>query len=114
MQIQPFIDGAWAASALGSTLPVIGPATEAVIHQIPGFDQELSPKLTEKECTARLGVAAGWFAFSAGLAEELNGEVEHITLSDDRLTSNVLCEPVRTTRPSTFQNSSPTSCGAGI
>jgi len=93
---------------------MVDAASETVIHQIPAFDPEPSPKLTDKERTARLGVAAGWFAFSVRLAEDLNGEVEHITLSDDRFTSNVLCEPVRTTKPSTLPNSPPTSSGAGV
>lgn len=41
-----------------------------------------------------LGDAAGCFDFYAGLAEELDGEVENITLSDDRFTAKAVREPV--------------------
>lgn len=41
-----------------------------------------------------LGDAAGCFDFYAGLAEDLDGEVENITLSDDRFTANAVREPV--------------------
>lgn len=41
-----------------------------------------------------LGDAAGCFDFYAGLAEELDGEVETIALPDDRFTAKVVREPV--------------------
>lgn len=40
-----------------------------------------------------LGDAAGCFDFYAGLAEELDGEVEHIPLADDRFTARAVREP---------------------
>lgn len=69
MQTQLFINGAWVAPALGGTLPVIDPATEAVFHHIPAataadadravsaaraaFDQGPWPRMTG---AARAGV----------------------------------------------------------
>lgn len=41
-----------------------------------------------------LGDAAGCFDFYAGLAEELDGEVQQIALPDDRFASKVVREPV--------------------
>lgn len=41
-----------------------------------------------------LGAAAGCFDFYAGLAEELDGEVEAVALSDERFSSRVVREPV--------------------
>lgn len=41
-----------------------------------------------------LGDAAGCFEFYAGLAEQLDGELEHLALPDDRFASKVLREPV--------------------
>mgnify|MGYP000396684486 CR=1 FL=1 len=41
-----------------------------------------------------LADAAGCFDFYAGLAEDLDGEVEELTLGDDRFTAKVLREPV--------------------
>ena len=41
-----------------------------------------------------LGDAAGCFDYYAGLAEALEGEVEHIPLPDDRFTARALREPV--------------------
>lgn len=41
-----------------------------------------------------LGDAAGCFDYYAGLAEELDGEAEQVTLPDARFTSRVLREPV--------------------
>ena len=35
MQNKLFVDGGWVAPASGKTFPVINPATEEVIHQIP-------------------------------------------------------------------------------
>lgn len=35
MQTELFINGAWVAPLAGGTLPVIDPATEAVVHHIP-------------------------------------------------------------------------------
>jgi len=40
-----------------------------------------------------LGDAAGCFDFYADLAEELDGEVEHIALADDRFTARAVREP---------------------
>lgn len=143
MQSKFYINGTWAAPVHGGTLPVIDPATEAVIHHIPAgtaedaaaavqaarhaFDHGPWPRLSGKERAvylramaqgirdrlpelARLEVldngkplpeaewdladAAGCFDFYAGLAEDLDGEVEHITLGDDRFTAKVLREPV--------------------
>lgn len=47
MQTRLFINGGWVAPVAGGTLPVINPATEAVIHHIPagtGPDADLAVK----------------------------------------------------------------------
>jgi betaine-aldehyde dehydrogenase len=143
MQTELFIDGAWVAPVAGGTLPVIDPATEAVVHRIPAatapdaeaavkaaraaFDHGPWPRLSGAERAkvlraiaqgirdrlpelARmevidngkplpeaewdLGDAAGCFDFYAGLAEELDGEVETVALPDARFTAKVVREPV--------------------
>lgn len=143
MQTKLFINGTWVAPAAGGTLPVIDPATEAVVHHIPAatasdaeaavtaaraaFDHGPWPRMTGAERAkvlraiaqgirdrlpelARmevidngkpmpeaewdLGDAAGCFEFYAGLAEELDGEVETVTLPDARFTAKVVREPV--------------------
>jgi betaine-aldehyde dehydrogenase len=143
MQTGLFINGAWVAPEAGGTLPVIDPATEAVVHHIPAatapdadaavkaaraaFDHGPWPRLPGAERArvlraiaqgirdrlpelARLevidngkprpeaewdvGDAAGCFEFYAGLAEELDGEVETVTLPDARFTAKVVREPV--------------------
>lgn len=143
MQTRLFINGGWVAPVAGGTLPVINPATEAVIHHIPAgtgpdadlavkaaraaFDDGPWPRMTGVErarilramaagLRARLpdlarlevldngkplpeaewdlGDAAGCFDYYAGLAEGLDGEVEPITLGDNRFTSKVTRERV--------------------
>ncbi len=143
MQTKLFINGVWVAPVAGGTLPVIDPATEAVVHHIPAatapdadaavraaraaFDHGPWPRMTGTERAkvlraiaqgirdrlpelARmevidngkplpeaewdLGNAAGCFDFYAGLAEELDGEVETVALPDARFTAKVVREPV--------------------
>ena len=143
MQTELFINGAWVTPVAGGTLPVIDPATEAVVHHIPAatapdaqaavtaaraaFDLGPWPRMTGAERAkvlraiaqgirdrlpelARmevidngkplpeaewdLGDAAGCFDFYAGLAEELDGEVETVALPDARFTAKVVREPV--------------------
>lgn len=143
MQTRLFINGQFVETTDGGTLPVVDPATEGVIHQIPAgtaadavaavaaaraaFDHGPWPRMTGRERAtylraiaqgirdrlpelARLevldngkplpeaewdlGDAAGCFDYYAGLAEELDGEVEDIALSDARFTAKVLREPV--------------------
>jgi betaine-aldehyde dehydrogenase len=143
MQTELFINGAWVAPVAGGTLPVIDPATEAVVHHIPAatapdadaavkaaraaFDHGPWPRMSGAERAgilraiaqgirnrlpelARLevmdngkplpeaewdlGDAAGCFEFYAGLAKELDGEVEAVALPDARFTAKVVREPV--------------------
>jgi acyl-CoA reductase-like NAD-dependent aldehyde dehydrogenase len=141
MQTNLFINGTWVAPVAGGTLPVIDPASEAVVHHIPAatapdadkavqaarmaFDQGPWPCLSGAERAkvlraiaqgirdrlpelARLevidngkplpeaewdlGDAAGCFDVYAGLAEELDHEMEHVALPDARFMSKVVRE----------------------
>ncbi|MES2433455.1 MAG: aldehyde dehydrogenase family protein [Pseudomonadota bacterium] len=143
MQTKLFINGLWVSPIAGGTLPVVNPATEAVIHHIPAateadadlavraarfaFDHGPWPRMTGAERAnvlraiangirarlpelAKLEVldngkplpeaewdladAAGCFDFYAGLAEEMDGAVEHVALGDARFTTNVVREPI--------------------
>lgn len=143
MKTALFINGLWVAPVAGGTLPVIDPATEAVVHHIPAatapdtdlavkaaraaFDHGPWPRMsgaerakalraiaqgirdrlpdlaglevidngkTLPEADRDLGDPSGCFDFCAGLAEELDGEVELVALPDARFTSKVVREPV--------------------
>lgn len=63
MRTKLFIDGAWVAAVAGGTLPVIDPATEAVIHHIPAATAP----------DAEAAVQAARAAFDAGPWPRLSG-----------------------------------------
>lgn len=70
MQTQFYIDGAWVSPAEGGTLPVIDPATEAVIHHIPAGTAE----------DAATAVAAARAAFDIGPWPRLMGKERAVYL----------------------------------
>lgn len=63
MRTQLFINGQWVSPVLGGTLPVINPATEAVVHHIPAATAE----------DAEAAVAAARAAFDHGPWPRLTG-----------------------------------------
>lgn len=63
MQTKLFINGLWVSPIAGGTLPVVNPATEAVIHHIPAAT----------EADADLAVRAARFAFDHGPWPRMTG-----------------------------------------
>ena len=97
------VAAARAAFDLGPWPRLSGAARAAYLRAIAQGIRDRLPELARLEVRDNgkplpeaewdLGDAAGCFDFYAGLAEELDGEVEHIPLADDRFTARAVREP---------------------